>query len=388
MLHSFTGGPDGANPATAVTMDGSGRLYGTAELGGLGHGTVFQLKPSGSGWTFAPIYQFTGGVDGGIPLSPLTVGPSGALYSGTYAGGGGECTGGCGVEFSLRPPARPCQRVSCSWDETVLHVFQQTSLDDGARGSKVVFDPQGNLYGFTAAGGPRDIGTAYELSPSNGVWTETILHVFTTADGPPYDDIVRDSAGNLYDTSGVVFELSPGGSGWTESILHQFVPYRDGSYPEGLIMDSAGNLYGGASMNGYYGSGTVYELSPSNGGWNFNVLVQVPGGIGCGVSGPLVMDASGYLYGTTTCGVGGTIFKMTPSSGGWTYTTLYNFTGGSDGRYSYGGLAIDADGKPLRHHLPGRHRLLSLRLRHGMEVHPVTAAAAFHVWVTGSGPLS
>src|SRR5271156_1328721 len=34
VLHSFTGGADGANPAVGLTIDHSGTLYGTAEQGG------------------------------------------------------------------------------------------------------------------------------------------------------------------------------------------------------------------------------------------------------------------------------------------------------------------------------------------------------------------
>jgi hypothetical protein len=50
VLHSFTGGGDGALPQAGLVMDEAGNLYGTAQeggvaggCGGLGCGTVFKL---------------------------------------------------------------------------------------------------------------------------------------------------------------------------------------------------------------------------------------------------------------------------------------------------------------------------------------------------------
>jgi hypothetical protein len=53
VLHSFTGGADGADPVAAVRMDAAGNLYGTTQLGGDlkcqakhgGCGVVFKISP-------------------------------------------------------------------------------------------------------------------------------------------------------------------------------------------------------------------------------------------------------------------------------------------------------------------------------------------------------
>jgi hypothetical protein len=38
------------------------------------------------------------------------------------------------------------------------------------------------------------------------------------------------------------------------------------------------------------------------------------------------------------------MFKLTYSGGSWTYTSLHDFTGGSDGKYPFGQVVLDANG--------------------------------------------
>jgi hypothetical protein len=88
VLHTFTGGVDGATPYGGLTWDGGGNFYGTAAQGGYsgtrcydvdfsyanGCGTVFRLHRSGSNWTFSTLYEFRGGsVDGNFPTASVTI---------------------------------------------------------------------------------------------------------------------------------------------------------------------------------------------------------------------------------------------------------------------------------------------------------------------------
>ncbi|MGO9648713.1 MAG: choice-of-anchor tandem repeat GloVer-containing protein [Terriglobales bacterium] len=114
-------------------------------------------------------------------------------------------------------------------------------------------------------------------SPARAV-TERVLYAFTGLDGSvPSGGLVIDEAGNLYGTTeyggtfgnGSVFELTPSGGVWTEKVLYSFIGPSDGENPtSGLVFDSAGSLYG-TTMNGGdpESQGTVFELSPSGGGW-------------------------------------------------------------------------------------------------------------------------
>jgi len=116
-------------------------------------------------------------------------------------------------------------------------------------------DAAGNIFGAEGS-------TAFELSPSgNGGWTATVIHTFAGApkDGDVAQYIpVLDQAGNLYGTTaeggtkncGTVYKLSPEKKGkWKEKILYSFKGTydesgKDGNVPAGIVLDSAGNIYG------------------------------------------------------------------------------------------------------------------------------------------------
>ena len=364
VLHNFTGAQDGAFPQAGLTMAPTGSLYGTAYQGGeYGYGSVFQLRRSGSGWVFSPIYAFQGGNDGYWPYARVIAGPNGSLYGTTAEGGGGGCNlYGCGTVFNLQPPlATVCRNVLCGWTKTVLYRF--TGFQDGyVPLGDLIFDQTGNLYGTASDGSFPSLGTVYKLTPSYGYWTEDTLHTFTEgSDGTgPNSGVVFDTAGNLYGTTstggggcfgnlcGAVYELSPSGSGWTETILYAFQGGTDGQSPiGGVIFDPAGNLYGTTSTGGAGGGGTAFELSPSGNSWTFNLLSSFSGGYGAGPLASLTRDMAGNLYGTTA-GAGtyqhGSVFRLTPSGGGWTETDLYDFTGGSDGGSPRSIVTLDANG--------------------------------------------
>jgi uncharacterized repeat protein (TIGR03803 family) len=97
-----------------------------------------------------------------------------------------------------------------------------------------------------------------------------VLYAFTGgADGQrPYAGVVRDSAGNLYGTTfnggaigaGLVYMLDPAGQ---ETVLYNFTGAADGGQPAaGVILDSAGNLYGTTAYGGKMETGVIFKLAP------------------------------------------------------------------------------------------------------------------------------
>ena len=67
----------------------------------------------------------------------------------------------------------------------------------------------------------------------------------------------------------------------------------------GVIFDGHGNLYGATTQGGAHNGGTVFQLTPSTGGWNFNLIYTFTGN-GGGPVNSLIMDAAGNLYGATS----------------------------------------------------------------------------------------
>lgn len=254
ILHSFGVGANGDHPSTGLIMDRAGNLYGTnSEY--QSPGSVFELSPSGDAWTYQVIY-----------LAPTTQGvtidAAGNLYGTTNS-----------AVFELSPNGNG------GWIPTVIHTFTGAPKDGIGPYSAPVLDKAGNLYGTTSSGGAKNYGTVYQLShittgKKKGQWKEKILHSFRNEnDGAdPIAGVVLDATGNIYGTTGgggkfgdgTVFELSPQvGVGWYKEKVLRALNGPDGNYPEaGLMLDSAGNLYGTASNGGLYNAGVVFELTP------------------------------------------------------------------------------------------------------------------------------
>ena len=367
VIHNFTGGQDGANPYAGLTLGAaSDFFYGTSTLGGNGAGTVFKLRYVNSGWIFTPLYSFQQVGRRGLhnATARVIISQNGTLYGTTQYGGQGTCDlggGGCGTVYNLKPPPSRPSSIFSPWSETELYAF--TGGDDGGQpgNGDVVFDHAGNLYGTTLRRGVNDNGTVYELMPSNGNWTESVVYSFIGAnDGSmPNGGVIFDSAGNLYGTTysggtydnGTVYQLTPSGSGWAKNILYSFHGGSDGANPVGgLIIDQSGKLYGTTGYGGSGFGGVVFRLTPSSDGWIYTTLYSFTrSGLGTppGPQGSLFMDAAGNLYGTTysdgTYGYG-SVFKLTPSGGGWTYTSLHDFAGSSDGCSPWGSVLLDTRG--------------------------------------------
>jgi uncharacterized repeat protein (TIGR03803 family) len=336
VLYSFTGGADGGSPYSYVVFDSVGNLYGTTASGGAngcknfgdGCGVVFELSPVGTSWTETVLYSFAGGTDGADPIAGLILGPAGNLYGTTSGGFGGS--DGSGTVFELSPSGSGwTERViytpattssgygiwagltmnaagnifgvgqstvfelspngSGGWNPTVIYTFADALKDGSNPLGTPVLDQAGNLYGTTSAGGAHNYGTVYKLSPGETGWTETILHSFNNNGTDGYDPvagIVLDAAGNIYGTTslggtpsivlgyaripGTVFKLvAPVGNGKTYQEKVLSFDGTDGFAPFGsLILDSStGNLYGTTVDGGVgYGSastglGVVFEVS-------------------------------------------------------------------------------------------------------------------------------
>jgi uncharacterized repeat protein (TIGR03803 family) len=349
VIYSFNQNALGSEPNAGVTLDTHGNVYGTNMFYGAGYGTVYKLANRNGNWVASVLYTFTGGTDGAFPASRVVIGPDGALYGTTSQGGGSGCAShGCGTVFRLSPPPTFCRSISCPWVETVLYRF--TGGADGAvpEYGDIIFDSAGAIYG-TTSGGDINFGSVYKLTNSGGAWTETTLWTFAGDLGGAYPvgGVVFDTAGNLYGNMNIgVYELSPSEGGWTETVLHTFQYRTEGLDPESnMIFDRAGNLYSDTDTLGPDEGGTIFEMTPSGGGWNFQVLYPFNRGVGT-IGTSLIFDAAENMYGVRTANQNdnGEAFKFSQVDGTWTYSVLHEFSGGMQGLDPFQGMVIDANG--------------------------------------------
>lgn len=359
VLYSFTGGADGWSPLGALVADSLGNLYGTTVSGGdVGPGVVFKLDPNGKETV---LHSFSGGsTDGANPAAAVILDEAGNIHGTTSSGGTLNCTTGgfntpvrtigCGTVFKLDSTAA----------ESILYSFPggNSGPGDAFPNSRLVPDAAGNLYGTTSAGGDAakvggrcyvipmnppqpnvDIfcGTVFKMDTKG---TVTVLHNFAgQKDGAsPRGDLVLDAAGNLYGTTyyggtgdcvesgdrpgsppvdvgcGTIFKIDPAGN---EIVLYNFPSWADGLPDAGLLLDSAGNLYGTTS-GGSFSSGTVFRFTPLQ---TFSLSVVLAGsGSGTVTSNPVGISCGAQCSATFEAGITVTL-TTAPASGstfsGW-----------------------------------------------------------------------
>ncbi|HEY2473787.1 MAG TPA: choice-of-anchor tandem repeat GloVer-containing protein [Candidatus Cybelea sp.] len=345
LLYSFGGGGDGYWPQ-ADLLAVSGKLYGTAEEGGLstchyggGCGTVFQVEPSGN---YRVLHRFSGSQhnDGCFPDAGL-IEAKGSLY-GTTRSCGTLPSNDFGTVYELSPSGK----------ERVIYGF--ATYKDAQEPVADLVEKNGTLYGTTRNGGysgcyvSETCGAMFAVTLSGN---EKVLHYF----GPGYQEGVLPLTGltfvknELYGTTtrggadggGAVFKTSTSGS---ERVVYNFKGGHYSAFPEGQLTLYDGELYGTAD-GGAYGAGTIYAMAPSGKERMIYTFKGLPND-GARPIGRLTVF-NGKLYGVTigggahqcaSSGSGcGTVFDVSPSG---KESVLYSFAGGMDGEYPYAGLAL------------------------------------------------
>jgi uncharacterized repeat protein (TIGR03803 family) len=211
VLHAFNSA-DGAYPGGGVIADGAGNLYGTTQGGGTtGRGTVFKLAPDG---TETVLHSFCVPAknpcpDGQSPATGLSLDSAGNLY-GTAQYGGTGAGGQGGTLFKVAPDGTT----------VVLHAFcYRKSCLDGTHPGPVTLNAAGAIYGVTEYGGidcdgsHQGCGTVFKFV--NGAYQ--VLHSFTGSDGAyPVGGLLLGGSSIIYGTTyrggandlGTVFKLS------------------------------------------------------------------------------------------------------------------------------------------------------------------------------------
>lgn len=378
VLYSFCTQPscgDGAEPASGVTADSAGDLFGTTQIGGKQNdGVVYELIPNSTKtkYRYKRLYSFCARpncADGSVPLGSLILDTSGDLY-GTATG---DSVNGAGTIFELSPDGE-------RWRFRLIYRFCPTGAPcvDGSgpgygalayqgQASGALYDGASPLYGTTLEGGSANAGVVYEIQNHSGKWKPPhSLHDFclTTKcpDGQnPYQGVFIDSAGRLYGTAnggglgqGVLYRIAVNGTRSQEEVLHEFCsagkPCSDGSIPTAtVIANASGDLLGTAQTGGKNDGGVIFQVEPN--GTHYNVLRSVCVRADCSDGlqpfAGLVMDPSGNLFGAAREGgvnQAGVVFELSAAG----YIALHKFCveGGncSNGATPYGTPVLDAKG--------------------------------------------
>jgi uncharacterized repeat protein (TIGR03803 family) len=215
----------------------------------------------------------------------------------------------------------------------------------------VSLDKQGNLYGtISGEGGAIGNGSAFEIA--HGSKTATTVASFNDYAFDQYgaefpDGVVADGQGNLFGTAAFggpkgiasAYEI-PAGS-------NTAIPFASfngtAPAPKGLVMDAEGNLYGTNAGGGPYGAGSVYEIA--KGSNTVTTLATFNGINGAGISN-VVVDNQGNLYGTSEDGGlygDGTVFEIAKGSNTATTIGTFNSQNGAIPDQSVG-VVMDAQG--------------------------------------------
>jgi uncharacterized repeat protein (TIGR03803 family) len=262
---------DGWQPQAGLIIDGRGALYGTTSNGGrLNNGTVFRLSP-GSPYSETILHSFQGApLDGANPVSAVTMNGKGALFGTTSNGG----YAGYGTVFELVP-------IGSAYASSVLYAFRGSDTGDGANPLSGVALADGALFGTTITGGSgggsacfdssgvNGCGIVFKLTPSGGVWRERVLHHFDGFDGYGPSGVLTEPGGTLYglaqgegSSQGVFYKMQAQRIGWTFEALYEFGD--DAIQPSGGLASHNGVFYGVAAFGGlppcYCGS--AFAITP------------------------------------------------------------------------------------------------------------------------------
>lgn len=320
----------GRYPNGSLISDGT-FLYGMTTNGGVNDsGTVFKIKPDGSGYGL--LVQFIGS-NGQWPYGSLI--SDGTFLYGMTSGGG---TNGNGVIFKIMPDGS-------GYSKLLDFVGINGSEPMGSLISDGTF-----LYGMTAHGGTSNKGTIFKILPDGTGYTK-LLDFTGIANGDyTYGSLFSDGT-FLYGTtvmggtnnSGVVFKIKPDGTGYTKMLDCDGA--TNGAYPSGSLISDGSFLYGVTRRGGTSQNGNIFKIKLD--GTGYSVLHEFTGATnGFFPVGDLIFTGS-FLYGmtnsggtTNNCFSGcGVIYKIKPDGTG--YSKLLDFVGIANGSEPSGSLISD-----------------------------------------------
>jgi uncharacterized repeat protein (TIGR03803 family) len=315
----------GVQPWPGFAVDASGNLYGTAAAGGTsGYGAVFEI-PHGTS-TIVPVASFNGG-NGIAPTGNLVMDAKGDLFGMTVSNLNAQSYLDQSTVFEVAKGTNTITTVGL------------IGLNSAQNGGMLALDAEGDLYGVGVGNGmvfeiPRGSSTVDDLAIAQGVVT----------------GIVVDGNGDVFGTTeqggangyGSIFEVAHGSS--TANVIFSF-GNSTGFYPEGLVSDGAGTLFGTIGLAGT--GSAVYRINEDGSG--FTTLASFSTPDAAGLFGALLSarDGAGNLYGVIYATSGQypapqSIFEL--PVGATSITSLATFDAGVNSPSGSEPLTVDSEG--------------------------------------------
>ena len=317
-------------PTTKLLLASDGYLYGTTVAGGdYGYGSVFRVRPNGTG--FETVHSFSN-FDGASPSGEL-IEYAGGIYGMTQGGGGVSLNSGTIFRIDA---ANPLGAV-------VVHTFNYADPNNGGFPTGGLLEWNGLLYGMTAGGGAHDRGTVFAFDPGTTSPTHSILYSFKDT------DVGQFPVGSLVEQNGLLYGVTQRGGQQDAGTLFRIdglgLLYETleqlGGYPHAGLLKVGTDLYG-TTQQGGNGGGSIFKFDTTTDTFEYVHFfnANTPGEALYPVA-TLMQASNGRLYGTTEGGGAnnsGALFEMDPTTDPPTVIVKHSFVRDVTGRRPVAGV--------------------------------------------------
>jgi uncharacterized repeat protein (TIGR03803 family) len=257
-LLDFAGSSNGRNPYGSLYYDGT-YLYGMTEYGGTGaRGTVFKILPDGTG--YVKLHDFSATLNGTFPRGSL-ISDGTFLYGMTRMGGitNLDCSTGCGTIFKIKPDG-----------SGFLKIYDFVETNGSNPFGSLIYDST-YLYGVTYTGGANGDGTIFKIKPDGSGYVRLLDFLFGFAGRGAYGTLAFDGTylyGMTYQGGhsgtylGNIYGIRTDGSGFIEPLTFSG---PDGGYPQQSLIYEGGCLYGMTETRGANNYGVIFKYCLTTG---------------------------------------------------------------------------------------------------------------------------
>lgn len=334
-LLDLSGASSGRAPWGSLISDGT-FLYGMTSNGGTNDsGTVFKIKPNGTG--YSKLIDFAGTTNGAFAQGSL-ISDGTFLYGLTQYGGSSDL----GVVFKIKPDGTGYSKM-----------IDFAGTINGSRPCGSLIYDGTFLYGMTTLGGAYNAGNIFKIKPDGTLYS--VLYNFggIVNDGfRPNGSLISDGTflyGMTKDggasSMGTIFKIKPDGTDYVK--FFDFAGFTNGQNPLGSLIFEGPFLYGMTKSGGSNYFGTIFKIKPD--GTSFSKLLDfngVPNGEN--PLGSLIFEGT-FLYGMTQGGGSssdaGVIFRIKVDGTG--YSKLFSFTNNSSASGMHPPGSLFSDGTSL-----------------------------------------